>query len=100
MRHHVASTAFAVLFAAFAGVILTAAAALLLAAPARAQAPTEGPWRLVDVRDGDTVLLSLTSGMVTGIKIRLYGVDAPATRGRCAEETAAAAAATQRLREL
>jgi micrococcal nuclease len=80
--------------------VLAALAAAFLAAPAAAQAPTEGAWRLVEVRDGDTVLLSLTSGMVTGIKIRLYGVDAPETKGRCPEEIAAATAATQRLREL
>ena len=80
--------------------VLAGLAAAFLAAPAAAQAPTEGPWRLVDVRDGDTVILNANAGFVTAIKIRLYGVDAPETRGRCAEETAAAAAATQRLREL
>src|SRR4051794_12009939 len=81
-------------------IVLAAVAAAFLAAPAGAQAPAEGPWRLVDVRDGDTVILGTNAGFVTAIKIRLYGVDAPETRGRCAEETAAAAAATQRLREL
>jgi micrococcal nuclease len=81
-------------------IVLAALAVAFLAAPAAAQAPTEGPWRLVDVRDGDTVILGTNAGFVTGIKIRLYGLDAPETKGRCPEETAAAAAATQRLREL
>src|SRR3954468_15106345 len=100
MRRAATSLTFAGLTAILIGAIIAVALDLILAAPAGAQPPTEGPWRLVDVRDGDTVILGTNAGFVTAIKIRLYGVDAPETKGRCAEETAAATAATQRLREL
>ena len=76
------------------GLIL--AGALVAAVPAFA----EGSFRRVTIVDGDTVILPLTAGFVTAIKIRMLGIDAPETRGRCLEERQRAAAATARLEQL
>jgi endonuclease YncB( thermonuclease family) len=76
--------------------ILAALASLLLVA----QAPADGPWRTVSVVDGDTVTLESAAGFVTGIKIRLLGIDAPEMRGGCEAERQLAQQATDRLRQL
>lgn len=78
----------------------TALAALALLPFLASPAPAEGPWRLVEVRDGDTVTLRVTAGPITGIKIRLLGLDAPEARSGCPAERALAARATQRLKEV
>lgn len=74
---------------------------LVLTSAAQAAGPVEGPYHRVEVVDGDTVVMGLTAGFVTGIKIRLLDINAPDSRGAiCAEERTKAALATARMKEL
>ena len=52
---------------------------------------------VVRVIDGDTVIVQTRVGPQT---VRLLGIDAPEIRGRCKEESAMAAQASNRLRNL
>ena len=74
---------------------------LLLAAPALAAAPFEGPVkaRVVKVLDGDTFLADaeLWPGQHLRIHVRLRGIDAPEKRARCGAERDKAAAAREAL---
>ena len=89
--------------------ISTLAAALCIAAaPAWAQepprlglAPIDGPYRRVEVVDGDTVTLSVSAGLIRTITIRLKDIDAPETyRPGCDQERSKGEAATSRLAAL
>lgn len=73
-------------------------AALLCAAPARAQAPLDGPFRRVEAIDGDTVVLRVSAGLIREITIRLKDIDAPEThRPGCDEERRKGEEAASRL---
>lgn len=70
---------------------------LLLAAPAFAQQGTSSQPPPADARchpltevDGDSAILPLSGGTVTGIRLRILGIDTPELRGRCPEERAKA----------
>ena len=73
-----------------AGVTLVAAAA-----PAGEVLPGPVPARVLEVIDGDTVLVRahIWLGQEVSIRVRLAGVDAPELRSACAEEREAARAA-------
>lgn len=56
-------------------------------------------YRTVTVTDGDSVILPAT-GMATGLRLRLEGIDTPEMNGRCPEERAKAQEARSRLIQL
>ena len=71
--------------------------AVLAATPALA---AEGRFRRVEVVDGDTVILPVSAGFATTLKIRILGIDTPERNGRCEYERRMAMVATDRLRQL
>lgn len=77
------------------------AVALLMATPAVAAAPFEGPVkaRVLKVLDGDTFLAEaeLWPGQSLRIHVRLRGIDAPERKARCPAERDMAAAARSAL---
>jgi len=74
---------------------------LLLAPPALAAPPFEGPVRarVLKVLDGDTFLAEaeLWPGQHLRVHVRLRGIDAPEKKGRCAAEREMAGAAREAL---
>jgi micrococcal nuclease len=74
----------------------------LLAAAALAaglSSPALAYRRNIDAHDGDTISVN-SSGAFTGFRIRLANIDAPELAGKCAEESALAIRARDRLAAL
>lgn len=74
-----------------------AALAVCLAAPAAAQhgtsqtpPPSDARCHRLSSVDGDTVVLPLGGATMTGLRLRVEGLDAPEMNGRCPEERALA----------